>query len=150
MTEGAKIPTIASGALRKLLDALERLGVDAEAVRIASGVDRKTVDDPEGRLPVRSLHAAWTAAEERLRKPDAALLVAEHYVPADYGLVGFVAMNCATLGDSPRRARSFRCALDRRPELRPRPRTTRSPTATRRRFRTGLASDTPTRPASRR
>lgn len=100
MTEGARIPTIASGALRKLLHALARLGVDAEAVRIASGVDRKTVDDPEGRLPVRSLHAAWTAAGERLRRPDAALLVAEHYVPGDYGLVGFVAMNCATLGDS--------------------------------------------------
>lgn len=94
-----KVPTIASGALAKLLGALGRLGVDAEAVRLASGVDRETLDDPDGRLPVRSLHAAWTAAEERLRRPDAALVVAERYVPGDYGLVGFVAMNCATLGE---------------------------------------------------
>jgi AraC-like DNA-binding protein len=100
MPEHARIPTIASGALRKLLHALERLGVDADAVRVASGVDREVIDAPEGRLPVRSLHAAWAAAEQRLQRPDAALVVAEHYVPGDYGLVGFVAMNCATLADS--------------------------------------------------
>ncbi len=97
-SEGA--PTIASAALRKLLDALERLGVDADAVRITSGVAREVIDDPSGRVPIRSLHAAWSATEERLRRPDAALLVARHYVPADYGLVGFVAMNCATFGEA--------------------------------------------------
>lgn len=100
MSEEARIPTIASGALRKLLHALEGLGVDADAVRAASGVALETIDAPDGRVPVRAVHSAWTAAAERLRRPDAALFVAQQYVPGDYGLVGFVAMNCAMLGES--------------------------------------------------
>jgi len=93
-------PTIASGALRKLLLALHDLGVDAEAVRREAGLPAEAVNDGDGRIPVASLHAAWAAAARRLCRPDVALLVARRYVPGDYGLVGFVAMNCATLGDA--------------------------------------------------
>ncbi|CAN5924234.1 AraC family transcriptional regulator [soil metagenome] len=102
--------TIARGALLKMLVALHELGVDAEAVRLEAGLPADVmndaslpadvVNDAGGRIPIASLHAAWAAAGRRLCRSDAALLVARHYVPGDYGLVGFVAMNGATLADA--------------------------------------------------
>ena len=92
------VPSIASGALRKMLLALQELGVDAEAVRVEAGLPSEVMSDADGRVPIAALHAAWAAAARRLCRSDAALLVARRYVPGDYGLVGFVAMNCSTLG----------------------------------------------------
>ncbi len=88
---------VALGALRKLFVALEALGVDVEAVRreIELSPDELAVDT--GFVPVATLHRAWAAADRRLDRPDAALFVAGHYSPGDYGLLGFVAMTAGDL-----------------------------------------------------
>ncbi len=94
------VPTISVGAVGKLLEALPALGVDADAVCAIAGFDRSTAGDPQARVPLPRLYAMWEAVLERLNRPDAALLVAERFQPGDYGLLGFVCMTCATLGEA--------------------------------------------------
>lgn len=95
------VPTIAAGAVRKLLDGAEQAGLDVPAILEEVGLTRAAVDDPDGRVPIATLHAAWDAVLARAPMlAGAAVLAAERYAPGDYGLVGFVAMNSATLGEA--------------------------------------------------
>ncbi|MEW5851780.1 MAG: AraC family transcriptional regulator [Myxococcota bacterium] len=94
------VPCISAGAFRKLLDAAEAFGCNVAEVRAAAHVDAKQVDDKDARIPVERLHALWEVVLERVPRADAALVVATHYAPGDYGLVGFVCANCATLGEA--------------------------------------------------
>ena len=41
----------------------------------------------------------WEAIQRRLGRPDAALVLAQHYAPADYALLGFATTNSATVGE---------------------------------------------------
>ncbi len=93
------VPTIASGALRKLLTAASTLGVDRDAVLTQADIPVAVVDDPEGRIPIVKLHAAWEVILAQRPEAKSVFAGAEAYVPADYGVVGFVLMNSATLGE---------------------------------------------------
>ncbi len=93
----AQAPTIASGAVRKMRAALADAGVDPAAFFAGVGLDPAVVADPDGRVPLEKLHALWEAAVRVLPRADASVLAAERYSPGDYGLVGFIAMNSATL-----------------------------------------------------
>ncbi len=93
-------PSISSGAIRKLLTALEQHGVESRSLAREAGIDPTLVADNDARVPIEQLHLLWELALARIARPDAALLGAMRYAPGDYGLVGFVAMNCATLGES--------------------------------------------------
>ena len=95
----ASVPTIASGALRKVLASFAALGVDANEVCAELGLDRSAVDDADARFPIAPLHATWEALLRRKPRPGSSVIVAQEYAPGDYGLVGFVAMNCDTLGE---------------------------------------------------
>lgn len=92
-------PTIASGAVRKLLDGARAHGLDIERLCADAGTRPDVADDPDARLPLPLLHALWEAVAARRPQPDLALEGARHYRPGDYGLVGFVAASSATLGD---------------------------------------------------
>ncbi|MFI5302877.1 MAG: AraC family transcriptional regulator ligand-binding domain-containing protein, partial [Polyangiales bacterium] len=93
------VPTIASGALRKLLTTLAEAGLPSSEVLAELAVEQDIVDDPDGRVPIERLHAAWEIALARAHGADAAIM-APRYEPSDYGLVGFVAMSSATLGEA--------------------------------------------------
>jgi len=97
-----RAPTIASGAARKLLEALSSAGVEPGALLAEVGLDAAVVADRDARVPIERLHALWDAALRRVPRLDGALFGAESYTPGDYGLVGFVAMNSATLGEAAR------------------------------------------------
>lgn len=95
----ASLPTIASGALRKVLGSFAALGVDESDICAELGLDRSAVDDPDARFPIATLHAVWEALLRRAPRAGSSVIVAQEYAPGDYGLVGFVAMNSDTLGE---------------------------------------------------
>ncbi len=100
-------PTIASGAIQKLLDALRSEGIDPAPMLEALGLDAGAIADQDGRVPLEQLHALWEAAVTAVPRMEAAVVGAERYSPGDYGLVGFVAMNSATLGEAIRHSVRF-------------------------------------------
>lgn len=95
-----RVPTIASGAIKKLVTGLEEAGVDPGPVLVEVGIDAAVVADQDGRVPLEKLHALWEAAIRLVPRADGAVLGAERYSPGDYGLVGFVAMNSVTLAEA--------------------------------------------------
>lgn len=92
-------PGISSGAVLKLVTAIRELGVDPTAYLAEASIDPALLDDRDARVPVASLHALWDAVQRDHPRADAALEGARRYSPGDYGLVGFVSMNSATLGE---------------------------------------------------
>ena len=97
-----RVPTISSGAFRKLLNALDGAGVAKAPFFAELGLDLELVADSDARVPVEKLHALWEAVLRVVPGADGPLSGAERYSPGDYGLVGFVAMNSATLGEAVR------------------------------------------------
>ncbi len=97
-----RVPTIASGSIRKLATMLTERGVDPTRVLVEAGVDPDILLDRDARVPIERLHRMWDAALASGPFAEGALLGAERYAPGDYGLVGFVAMNSATLGEAVR------------------------------------------------
>ena len=93
-------PTIASGALRKLLVHCGEVGIDRDDLVRELAIDVSVIDDPDARVPVAQVHATWDAMYARAPRLDGALLGAERYAPGDYGLVGFVVMTSATVDEA--------------------------------------------------
>ena len=112
------VPTISVGAIAKLLQALPALGVDAAAVCAEARFDPKLVQERETRTPLEGLYRLWEAVLARLDRADAALAVAQSYSPGEYGLMGFVCMNCATLGEAVRQAARYLSLWVSEPALR--------------------------------
>jgi hypothetical protein len=96
----AKPPTIASGAIQKLASTIAELGGDPAAMLAKVGLDPAVIADPDGRVPLVQLHALWEAVIAVFPRADGAVFGAQRYSPGDYGLVGFVAMNSASLRDA--------------------------------------------------
>ncbi len=96
------MPTIASGAIQKLIVAIREMGVDPAPLVAEAGIDFAVAEDRDARVPIESLHRLWNAAVRESPRAEAAVVNAERYSPGDYGLVGFVVMNCATLGEAVR------------------------------------------------
>jgi len=92
------VPTITSGALRKLLAVAEEHGTDRGAILRDVGLAPAVVDDPDARIPISTLHRCWELVVAKL--PDLNVEVATAYSVGDYGIVGFVAMNSASLAEA--------------------------------------------------
>ncbi len=88
------VPTIASGALKKLLTTARAAGADPEGLCAAAGVTASALEDADARVPISALHAMWDAW---LAKNPTIDIDRSAYAPGDYGIVGFVVMNSATL-----------------------------------------------------
>jgi len=91
------VPTIASGALKKLVSGASARGADAGAILRAAGVPPSALEEADSRVPIASLHAAWDRLLDALPRIDVETAA---YAPGDYGIVGFVVMNSATLADA--------------------------------------------------
>lgn len=102
-----KVPTIASGAVKKLVTFVEDSGLDPAPMIAAADIDPVLVSDQDGRVPIVALHALWEQVLAKVPRADGAVIGAERYAPGDYGLVGFVAMNSPTLGDALRQVVRF-------------------------------------------
>jgi AraC-like DNA-binding protein len=93
------VPTIASAVLRSFFDSAREEGLDPAAIAREAELELALLQDRDARVPVSCLHGAWEALLRRAPRVGAAVLGAQRYSPGDYGLVGFVAMNSATLGE---------------------------------------------------
>jgi len=96
----AHVPTLASGSIRKLASMLTERGLDPAPLLAQAGLDPALLEDRDARVPVVRLHRLWDLVLAATPLTDGALLGAERYAPGDYGLVGFVAMNSATMGEA--------------------------------------------------
>jgi AraC-like DNA-binding protein len=93
-------PSISSGAVKRLVSTLRELGVNPAPILAEAGVAERALADPDARIPLEALHTLWEAALRRHPRHDGPLLGAQRYSPGDYGLIGFVCMNSATLGEA--------------------------------------------------
>lgn len=109
---------INSGAFLKLLTAFEPQGLDRATLMAAAELDPSHVNDKDARIPIERLHLLWELVLARVCRRDAALLGASRYAPSDYGLVGFVAMNCETLGEALAQAIRFLALWTDDPQIR--------------------------------
>lgn len=93
-------PTIASGAIQKLIGSLAQRELDVVEVCASIGVTTDVANDPDARLPIALLHDLWEAVLARRPRADLALEIAVKYDLGDYGLVGFVCASAPTFGDA--------------------------------------------------
>ncbi len=98
---------VSAHALKKLLSALAPLGVDPNEIARHCGWNRLGVDDPERRVALMHVHDFWEAAVAHSRRREITLLVAQQFAPADYGLLAFVAMSCANVGEGLRQVARY-------------------------------------------
>lgn len=97
MTADAIAPTVALGYLRALFDHLRLNQLAAEAVLAGRRLD---FDDREARIPESEAAALFNRAARLLADPDLGLHVGEQIRPGHYGVLGYVAMACDTLGEA--------------------------------------------------
>src|SRR5512146_1796457 len=97
-----QVPTLSSGTIRKLVSLLTDVGIDPRPLLAEVSLEEDVLREKDSRVPVEKLHRMWDAVLRVAPRIDGALLGAERYAPGDYGLVGFVAMNSATLGEAVR------------------------------------------------
>jgi AraC-like DNA-binding protein len=93
-------PTIASGAIQKLLAGVALLDLDPAEICRAAGTTPDVAADADVRVPLATLHALWEAIQARRPRAQMALETARFYAPGDYGLVGFACASAATFGDA--------------------------------------------------
>ncbi|TAJ55476.1 MAG: AraC family transcriptional regulator [Nevskiaceae bacterium] len=98
MTADASPPTtVALGYLRALFDYLRLHNLEAEVVLDGRRLD---FDDREARIPEPEAAALFNRAARLLGDADLGLHVGEQIRPGHYGVLGYVAMACDTLGEA--------------------------------------------------
>lgn len=66
----------------------------------SAGLDVRIVDDPEGRVPISAYYTLLEALADRVEDPHIGLSVPRHAAPDDYGLLGFLFLNSASVGEA--------------------------------------------------
>lgn len=92
-----KDPTLAASITRTLLATAERLGADPRALVAEIGIPSATVEDPDGRVPVRAHIELFRRAVEVTRRPDFALEVGRAFRPGTLSVLSHAAMNAPDL-----------------------------------------------------
>ena len=92
--------TVLTVSSRALVDACERLSLDADAMLAAAGISRETLADPDARLQNREAGALWAKAYELSRDPVLSLHVAEACPVGAYKVIDYMGANARTVGES--------------------------------------------------
>src|SRR3954452_6258318 len=92
---GGLVLTVSS---RALLDSCARLGLDTEEILASAGLDRSTVEDPDGHLSAAQLTELWRRAYQASGDPDLALHAAETLRFGAYRVIDYLAASAATVG----------------------------------------------------
>jgi AraC-like DNA-binding protein len=99
--------TVLTVSSRALVAACDRLGLDTEALLRAVGIERRTLDDPDARLPNRDAGALWAKAYELSRDPVLSLHAAEACPLGAYKVIDYMGANARTVGESFRYAARY-------------------------------------------
>lgn len=92
--------TVLTVSSRALVEACARLGVDTAALLHGAGIDRRTLDDPDARLPAREVGALWRKAYEMSGDPMLSLHAAEACPVGAYKVIDFMGHNARTVGEA--------------------------------------------------
>ena len=90
--------TVLAVSSRALLDSCARLGLDPAAILAPVGIERETIDDPDGRLPIEQVAALWRRAYQVSGDPDLALHAAESLRFGAYRVIDYLAASAPTVG----------------------------------------------------
>lgn len=85
---------------RALIDACERLGVDAGALLERAGLRRQTLEDPDARLPGRAVSELWVHAYELSGDPVLSLHAAEACPLGAYKVIDYIGASARTVGEA--------------------------------------------------
>lgn len=106
--------TVTSVGIRALLKALARLSIDAEGLLDEVGIDRESIDAPDGRVETAKVDALWVAAYRRSGDDRLAMRAAQQLEAGDYRTLDYLAAHSATLGEGVRRILGYFDLVDRR------------------------------------
>ena len=81
-----------------MLDACARLGLDAAQIAAAAGLDQRTLDDPDARIPLEQVAALWQKAYALSGDPNLALHAIEVLPFGAYRVIDFLASNAPSIG----------------------------------------------------
>src|SRR5262245_37574214 len=90
--------TVLSVSSRAMLDACARLGLDTSQILASAQLDRATIGDPDGRIPVEQSGAIWRKAYELSGDPNLALHAIEVLPLGAYRVIDFLATSAPTIG----------------------------------------------------
>ncbi len=96
-THRKPVNTVSVAYLRALLDYVQARGQDPAPMLWACQMN---LEDRDGRVTEAAAAALFDRAAELLKDPHLGLHAGEHIRPGHYGALGYVAMNCATLGEA--------------------------------------------------
>ena len=92
---------VSVGLTRAILDTLRSLDVaEPEALLTEAGIEAGQLDKPENRIPLEQQQNLWQLAVERSRSGAFGLDFARCIQPTSFGLLGYMAMNCRSIGES--------------------------------------------------
>ncbi|MGE8188058.1 AraC family transcriptional regulator [Pseudomonas sp. NPDC086278] len=101
-------PATSSAAfVNHVLDIAEQHGCDGEVLLGKIGLSRERLADPILRIPMRQLNALLELSASMSGLPHFGLLVGAAVRPGTYGVLGYVSMTSATLGESLSMIRRF-------------------------------------------
>jgi AraC-like DNA-binding protein len=106
--------TVLTVAIRGVLAACARLGLDSGDLLRAAGLTAAAIEDPDARLPAPHVDALWAAAYARVNDPLLALHAAEALPFGAYKVLDFVAASSPTAGAALRRIGAYFALVDPR------------------------------------
>jgi len=92
--------TIATSMVRAVMECGARAGVDPGSLLSRAGLDARTVDDRDARVPTTAYLQLFAAAVELTADAGLGPRVANLIDGRAFGLLGFVVASCASLGDA--------------------------------------------------
>lgn len=110
-TQGSS-PTRSSVVLRRIVDALSTLGVDANALLECVGLDQRSLQALPPRIPVELQNEIWEEAVKLKSDPRIGIFVAAVLQADAYELLGGIARRSATLCDAVIRLARYGRLLD--------------------------------------
>jgi len=93
-------PMIATLPCQAVVRCAAAHGIAAEAICATAGIDASILGDSEARLPISAYYALLERLSDALHDPHIGLTLPHHATADSYGLLGFLFMSSATVGQA--------------------------------------------------
>lgn len=92
--------TVSTLYIRTLFQALQGVGIEDIAILRILNISEQELQDPNGRIPIQRLGTMWQTAIEIADTPLLGLIAGARIIPADFGIIGHMALASETLKDA--------------------------------------------------
>ena len=90
------VPLISTLPCQTVLRCAVAHGITSDELCSSAGLDARTLDEPEGRVPISAYYSLLECLADRTENPHVGLTVPHHAAPDDYGLLGFLFLSLVT------------------------------------------------------